>query len=68
MRLNLQQARRVAERTLIDQALAEAAGNVSKAAALLGVSRPTLYDLIEDHAIAIKQLRDPQLEHAKDEK
>jgi two-component system NtrC family response regulator len=68
MRLNLQEARRTAERTVIDQALAEAMGNVSKAAALLGVSRPTLYDLIDDHGIAIKQLRDPQLEHAKDEK
>jgi two-component system NtrC family response regulator len=29
------------------QALAAADGNVSKAAALLGVSRPTLYDLMD---------------------
>ncbi len=44
--LNLQEARRAAERNVVDRALAQADGNISKAAALLGVSRPTLYNLI----------------------
>jgi two-component system NtrC family response regulator len=45
--LNLKEVRAQAERLATVQALAAADGNVSKAAALLGVSRPTLYDLME---------------------
>ncbi|MGC1730024.1 MAG: helix-turn-helix domain-containing protein, partial [Steroidobacteraceae bacterium] len=33
------------------QALAVAKGNLSRAAELLGVSRPTLYDLLEKHGL-----------------
>jgi two-component system NtrC family response regulator len=44
--LNLREARDGAERREIARALARANGNLSKAADLLGVSRPTLYDLL----------------------
>ncbi|HKE45096.1 MAG TPA: PEP-CTERM-box response regulator transcription factor [Steroidobacteraceae bacterium] len=45
--LNLRIARQRAETQAIRRALAVAAGNVSKAAELLGITRPTLYDLME---------------------
>ena len=44
--LNLREARDAAERREVVRALARANGNLSKAADLLGVSRPTLYDLL----------------------
>jgi two-component system NtrC family response regulator len=44
--LNLREARDGAERREVARALARANGNLSKAADLLGVSRPTLYDLL----------------------
>lgn len=44
--LNLREAREGAERREVVRALARANGNLSKAADLLGVSRPTLYDLL----------------------
>ncbi|MGB0750216.1 MAG: PEP-CTERM-box response regulator transcription factor [Magnetospiraceae bacterium] len=43
----LKQAREKAERAVINQAMAMTGGNVSAAARLLGVSRPTLYDLLK---------------------
>jgi two-component system, NtrC family, response regulator len=43
---NLREARDSAERREVVRALARANGNLSKAADLLGVSRPTLYDLL----------------------
>jgi two-component system NtrC family response regulator len=45
--LNLAEVRLHAERQAVIQALALAQNNVSRAAELLGVSRPTLYDLLE---------------------
>ncbi len=45
--LNLKEVRAQAERGAAIRALAAAGGNVSKAAMLLGVSRPTLYDLMD---------------------
>lgn len=51
--LDLREARNRAERRVINQALAQAGGNLSKAAKLLGISRPTLYTLLETHQIAI---------------
>ena len=45
--LNLRSARQAVERRCLDQALALAAGNLSRAAELLGITRPTLYDLME---------------------
>jgi two-component system NtrC family response regulator len=44
---NLRQVRETAEREAVVRVLGRANGNVSKAAELLGVSRPTLYDLME---------------------
>ena len=44
--LNLREARDSAERREVARALARANGNLSKAADMLGVSRPTLYDLL----------------------
>lgn len=47
--LNLRQVREAAERVAIGRALSMSEGNVSAAARLLGVSRPTLYDLMKSH-------------------
>ncbi|SEL70204.1 two component, sigma54 specific, transcriptional regulator, Fis family [Colwellia chukchiensis] len=51
--LNLRVVREQAESTAIQKAYALADGNISKAAELLGVTRPTLYSLIEKYQIAI---------------
>lgn len=51
--LNLRDVRRRAEREVIELALSQTAGNIAKTAALLGVSRPTLYDLLEEHQLAV---------------
>jgi two-component system, NtrC family, response regulator len=44
---NLKEVRSRAEKIAVHQALVMADGNVSRAAELLGVTRPTLYDLME---------------------
>ena len=49
--LNLRQARDAAEYRVMVRALARSDGNIVKAAELLGVSRPTLYDLMSHHGI-----------------
>ena len=49
--LNLRQARDAAEYRVMVRALARSDGNIVKAAELLGVSRPTLYDLMNHHGI-----------------
>ena len=49
--LNLRVARQRAEAQAVRQSLAVAQGNLSRAAELLGVTRPTLYDLLEKHSI-----------------
>ena len=48
---NLKDVRARAERAAISQVFAVTDGNVSRAAELLGVSRPTLYDLMERHGM-----------------
>ena len=45
--LNLRQVRDEAEKHAVVRVLARVNGNLSKAAELLGVSRPTLYDLMD---------------------
>jgi two-component system NtrC family response regulator len=47
--LNLRAARETADRATIRHALARADGNISNTAKLLGVSRPTLYDLLKSY-------------------
>jgi two-component system NtrC family response regulator len=52
---NLKEVRTRAERQAIRQALSITNGNISKTAELLGVSRPTLYDLMEKYSIRFQQ-------------
>jgi two-component system NtrC family response regulator len=47
----LREAIREVEVRALTQAWTEAAGNVSKASRLLGVSRPTLYKLLKEHGL-----------------
>ena len=49
--LNLKAAREVADRRTITHALTQADGNISNTAKLLGISRPTLYDLIKAYGL-----------------
>jgi two-component system NtrC family response regulator len=49
--INLRQARDAAEYKVMVKALARVDGNIARAAELLGVSRPTLYDLMNHHGI-----------------
>jgi two-component system NtrC family response regulator len=48
---NLRRVRDEAEREAIVQVLNRVNGNISKAAEMLGVSRPTLYDLLDKYAM-----------------
>jgi two-component system NtrC family response regulator len=52
--LSLAQARQEAERLHIPRALSQVDGNITRAAKLLGVSRPTLYDLLRQHQIKVE--------------
>ncbi len=47
--LNLKSARERADRRVIRHALARSEGNISNSARLLGISRPTLYDLLKQY-------------------
>jgi two-component system NtrC family response regulator len=49
--LNLREVRRLSETGAIKRALVYASGNISKAAKMLGITRPTLYDLLEKYEI-----------------
>ena len=49
--VNLRQVRDDAERKAISKVLSRVDGNMVRAAELLGVSRPTLYDLINRHGL-----------------
>ena len=50
--LNLRAAREGADRRAIRQALSRTENNISGAAKLLGISRPTLYDLIKQYQLS----------------
>jgi len=51
--LTIRDARARAEREVLQLALSQAGSNLSKAAKLLGISRPTLYDLMQQHRIGL---------------
>ncbi len=51
--LDIRSARARAEREVIQMALAQAGTNLSRAAKLLGISRPTLYDLLQQHQLGL---------------
>ncbi|TXG84370.1 MAG: PEP-CTERM-box response regulator transcription factor [Sphingomonadales bacterium] len=51
--LPLKQVREDADRRAIRRALARADGNISTAAKLLGISRPTFYDLLKQYKIQV---------------
>ena len=50
--LNLREVRQAAESKAIRVALTKCYGNISKAADLLGVTRPTLYDLLNKYGLS----------------
>ncbi|MXO71658.1 PEP-CTERM-box response regulator transcription factor [Alteraurantiacibacter buctensis] len=50
--LNLKSAREAADRKVIRHALARSEGNISSTARLLGISRPTLYDLLKQYDLS----------------
>jgi two-component system NtrC family response regulator len=56
-RLTLREARNRAERQSLIEALTRTRGNITRAAAELSVSRPTLHGLLEKHGIDGKGLR-----------
>lgn len=51
--INLKAVRDGADRKAIRRAIARTEGNISNAAKLLGISRPTLYDLIKQHGLRV---------------
>jgi len=57
--LNLRVARQRAEIQAVRQSLAVTKGNLSRAAEMLGVTRPTLYDLLEKYGIDSSQFTRP---------
>ncbi|MEO1044700.1 MAG: PEP-CTERM-box response regulator transcription factor [Pseudomonadota bacterium] len=51
MPLNIKAAREESDRKVIRRALARSEGNISSTARLLGISRPTLYDLLKQYEL-----------------
>jgi two-component system NtrC family response regulator len=49
--MSLHEVRAEAEKRALETALANAGGNLSRVATLLGISRPTLYDLLDKHGL-----------------
>ena len=49
--INLRAAREIADRKAIRQAMTRTENNISSAAKLLGISRPTLYDLLKQYRL-----------------
>ena len=63
----LQVARDEAERRVLIDALTRNAGNVTRAAKDVDVSRPTLHDLMRKHALDAARFRRPELPAGDDE-
>jgi two-component system NtrC family response regulator len=55
--LNLKTAKDVVEKEILSAAMGQYNGNMSKIAESLGISRPTLYDLLKKHDIQDKAVR-----------
>jgi two-component system, NtrC family, response regulator len=55
-RLSLREARSRAERQIVIETLTRTNGNISRAAIELGISRPTMHDLLDKHQIASKAM------------
>ena len=53
--LNLREVRQYAESKAIRSALSKSFGNISKAAEMLGVTRPTLYDLMSKYDLSAER-------------
>jgi len=53
LQLNLKAAREAADRKAITRAVARTEGSISNAAKLLGISRPTLYDLMKQYDLYV---------------
>ena len=53
LQINLKAVRNTAERGAITAALSMAENNISSTAKLLGITRPTLYDLLNKHEISV---------------
>ena len=51
--LNLKSARERSDRKVIRHALARTEGNISGTARILGISRPTLYDLLKQYDLSV---------------
>jgi two-component system NtrC family response regulator len=49
--ISLKDARFLLERDMVENALEKFSGNIVKAAASIGVSRPTFYDLMKKHGL-----------------
>ncbi|HVP15086.1 MAG TPA: PEP-CTERM-box response regulator transcription factor [Terriglobales bacterium] len=64
---SLQDARDEAERRLLVEALIRNAGNITRAAREIQVSRPTLHDLLHKHGIEAGRFRRPGVPEAEDE-
>ena len=56
--LDLRSARQKAERQVLQKAIARSNGTLATAAKLLGISRPTLYTLMEAHGLAAAEQAD----------
>ena len=66
-RPTLQDARDQTERALLVEALTRNAGNVTRAAKDLDVSRPTLHDLMNKHGLEAARFRRPELPGREEE-
>ncbi len=51
--MSLREARNAVEREMVERALEQCLGNIQQAAQSIGVSRPTFYDLMKKHDIAM---------------